>query len=230
MRRNVEKLLQLPNLGRGNGHPTGDAASLRAAEAEHDLDVMRIALDLAHCEIAALREHNTELIRSTAFTQAVLDETPPLLILDSDLRVVLANSSFLSHFRVAQPETEKCLVYELGNSQWDIPRLRLLLEEVLPRNSFFEDFEITHTFPEIGERTILLSGRRVDHLERILLNLEDVTERLHFQSAMRRSERRYRRLFEAAQDGIFIVDAVTRKITDCNPFLLRCSVVAGRIF
>src|SRR4051812_78625 len=119
----------------------------RGEDARHHLGMLQIGLDLAQREIVALKKRNAELIATTDFTRAVLDKAPPLLILDRDLRVVLANNSFLSHFQVARPQTESCLVYQLGNGQWDVPRLRLLLEEVLPRKSFFHDFEITHDFP-----------------------------------------------------------------------------------
>jgi PAS domain S-box-containing protein len=111
------------------------------------------------------------------------------------------------------------LVYELGNGQWNIPELRTLLEQVLPRKSFFKDFEVTHRFEGIGSRTMLLSGCQVDHLQRILLFIEDVTERRESQVATRASEIRYRRLFEAARDGILVLDPDTRKITDSNPFM-----------
>ena len=74
------------------------------------------------------------------------------------------------------------LVYELGNGQWNIPKLRTFLEEVLPRHSFFKDFEVTHEFEGIGRRTLLLSGRQVDHLQRILLFIDDITERRESQS------------------------------------------------
>jgi PAS domain S-box-containing protein len=110
-------------------------------------------------------------------------------------------------------------VYELGNGQWNIPKLRTLLEDVLPRKSVFKDFEVTHEFESIGSRTMLVTGRQVDHLQRILLFIEDVTDRRESQAAMRASEVRYRRLFEAARDGILILDPVNRKITDANPFM-----------
>jgi PAS domain S-box-containing protein len=197
------------------------AALQRVHELEHQLGATRISFELAQIDATALKESEAALRRSEDNTKAILDEVPPLLILDHDLRVVMANKSFYSHFRVAPPQTENCKIYDLGNGQWDIPRLRVLLEEVLPRNSFFNDFEITHTFPSLGVRTILLSGRRVNHLEKILLNIEDVTERLHFQTGMRRSELRYRRLFEAAKDGIIIVDPGTQRISDCNPYILE---------
>jgi PAS domain S-box-containing protein len=131
----------------------------------------------------------------------------------------MANEAFYEHFRVSPAETENCLVYDLGDRQWNIPRLKELLEEILPRRSFFRDFEVTHDFPGLGRRTILLDAGQLDHVQRILLSFEDVTERLHFQAEMRRSELRYRRLFEAAQDGILIIDPVSRKVVDANPFM-----------
>ncbi len=191
----------------------------RIDELEHQLGVVRLSLSVATLEAERFRETESELKRAIEYSKAVVQDMPPLLILDQELRVKTANTSFYSHFRVLPTQTENCLIYELGNGQWDIPRLRLLLEEILPRNSFFKDFELTHDFPRLGKRTILLSGRRVDHLQRILVNIEDVTERLHFQVELRRSERRYRRLFEAAKDGILILDPETRRIIDSNPFI-----------
>jgi PAS domain S-box-containing protein len=160
-----------------------------------------------------------ELKLARDYAQAIIEAVPPLLVLDPDLRVKTANESFYKHFRVSPPQTENCLVYDLGNGQWNIPKLRTFLEEVLPRHSFFKDFEVTHDFVAIGRRTMLLSGRQVDHLQRILLFIDDITERLESRAVMRASEIRYRRLFEAARDGILILNPDTRKITDANPFM-----------
>jgi PAS domain S-box-containing protein len=110
-------------------------------------------------------------------------------------------------------------VYQLGNGQWNIPKLLTFLEDILPRHSFFKDFEVTHEFEAIGRRTVLLSGHQVDHLEKILLFIDDITERVESRVALRASEIRYRRLFEAARDGILILDPDARKITDANPFM-----------
>jgi two-component system, chemotaxis family, CheB/CheR fusion protein len=88
-----------------------------------------------------------------------------------------ANQSFYKTFNVDPAGTEGRLVYDLGNGQWDIPDLRRLLSEVLPDNDFFEDFEVEHDFPSIGRRSMLLNARRVDHLQLILLAIEDITER-----------------------------------------------------
>ena len=88
-----------------------------------------------------------------------------------------ANRAFYDAFNVERAETEGNLIYELGNGQWDIPDLRRQLSEILPDNEFFEDFEVQHEFPTIGRRVMLLNARRVDHLQLILLAIEDITER-----------------------------------------------------
>src|SRR3954453_16768642 len=81
----------------------------------------------------------------------------PLLILDTTLRVRSANRAFYQTFHVSAAETVDRLIYELGNGQWDIPELRTLLEEIVPKSSVFNDFELDHTFPVIGRRVMLLN-------------------------------------------------------------------------
>src|SRR5690348_5990689 len=160
-----------------------------------------------------------QLLLTRDYAEAVIEAVPPLLVLDHELRVLTANASFCKCFKVSHHQTLNRRIYELGDGQWDIPELRTLLEKVLPRKSVFKDFEVTHEFKGIGRRTMLLSGRQVDHLQKILLFIEDITERRVTQAAIRTSEICYRRLFEAARDGILILDPATRKITDANPFM-----------
>src|SRR6202451_4576215 len=104
----------------------------------------------------------------------------PLLILDTTLRIQSANRAFYQTFHVSCEETENRLIYELGNGQWDIPDLRTLLEDVVPKSSVFNDFELEHTFPVIGRRVMLLNARKLlagHHGELLVLAMEDVTER-----------------------------------------------------
>src|SRR3982750_160295 len=104
----------------------------------------------------------------------------PLLILDATLRVRSANRAFYQTFQVSREETEARLIYELGNGQWDIAALRTLLEDVVPKSSVFNDFELAHTFPAIGRRVMLLNARKLQaghHGELLVLAMEDVTER-----------------------------------------------------
>jgi len=104
----------------------------------------------------------------------------PILVLDARLQVTAANPAFYRTFEVTPQETEARLIYELGNGQWDIPRLRHLLEEIVPRNSRVDDFQMSHNFPHLGTREMLLNARRVELQHGhafILLAIEDVTEK-----------------------------------------------------
>ena len=108
----------------------------------------------------------------------------PLLILDATLRVQSANRAFYQTFHVSPAETEGRLIYELGNGQWDIPDLRTLLEDIVPKSSVFDDFELEHTFPDIGRRVMLLNARKLQagqHGELLVLAMEDVTARRQVQ-------------------------------------------------
>ena len=108
----------------------------------------------------------------------------PLIVLDQDLRVVTANNAFFQTFNVSPDETEGVLIYKLGSRQWDIPRLRKLLEDILPNSNSFHDFEVEHDFEAIGRKIMHLNARRIhagDNQTRlILLAIEDVTEREYY--------------------------------------------------
>ena len=105
----------------------------------------------------------------------------PLLVLDADLKVIKANYSFYQTFNVKPGETEGTLIYDLGNRQWDIPKLRELLEDILPENTVFNDFEVEHNFETIGRKIMHLNARRIykksNQTQLILLAIEDVTDR-----------------------------------------------------
>ena len=117
-------------------------------------------------EIAGQREFADKLIDSIRES---------LLVLDWDLRVQRANQTFYATFRVAAADTVGRPIYELGNGQWNIPALRRLLEDVLPHETAFDDFEVDHTFAGIGRRLMRLNGRRLDHTNLILLAIRDIT-------------------------------------------------------
>ena len=101
------------------------------------------------------------------------------LILDSDFRVVEANPTFYQQFQVSPKQTENVLLYELGNGQWNIPVLKNLLEDILPQKNSVKDYEVTHTFQKIGEKTMLLNAREIDidSTHMIILAMEDITVR-----------------------------------------------------
>ncbi len=110
----------------------------------------------------------------------------PLLVLDTTLRILYANPDFYRVFQVDPEKTNGRLIYELGDNQWDIPKLRQLLEEVLPNHNPFQNFEVEHEFSSVGFRTMLLNARRLDHVQMILLAIEDITERKHAEKELAR--------------------------------------------
>jgi len=109
----------------------------------------------------------------------------PILILDKDFRVMAANDCFYQTFQVEHRDTEGKIVYDLGNGQWDIPALRKLLEDILPKNTFFKGFEVEHNFEFIGRKVMILNARQIHFTENveiklfpptIFLAMEDVTD------------------------------------------------------
>jgi two-component system CheB/CheR fusion protein len=120
----------------------------------------------------------TAIQAAREYAESVVESAPaPLLVLDSDLRVVSANPAFYSVFDVSAGQTVQRLIYDLGNGQWNIPALRELLTGVLTRNEDFSNREVEHEFEKIGKKTMLLNGRRVHQAQLILLVIEDITER-----------------------------------------------------
>jgi two-component sensor histidine kinase len=120
------------------------------------------------------------LEESQILAQAIVNTIPePFLVLDADLRVLVASRSFYQTFKVDTKDTQGCLLYALGDGQWDIPALRLLLETIIPNHIAMDDFEVDHDFPGLGRRTMLLNARQViyEHspLITILLAFRDVT-------------------------------------------------------
>ncbi|MBU2646905.1 sigma 54-interacting transcriptional regulator [bacterium] len=160
------------------------------------------------------------------YAESIVDTIrEPFIELAPDLKVITANSSFYETFQVKPDETEGKFIFDIGNHQWDIPKLRELLETIIPQNTHFNDFEVSHTFPHIGQKKMILNARRIyregNCTDKILLAFEDITNQIQIAEALANSEKRYRRLFETAQDGILILDAETGHIADVNPFLVE---------
>jgi len=123
-----------------------------------------------------------DLDEGSALPQAIVDTIrEPLLVLDKDLRVVTANRSFCSTFSMTCQDVQGRSFYALGNGQWNIPELRLLLESIASHHAVMEAYEVEQDFPGLGRRTMLLNARNVFYERRcertILLSIEDITER-----------------------------------------------------
>jgi len=145
------------------------------------------------------------------YAQNIVDTVrEPLLILDETLRVRSANRAFYQTFHVSSEETEGQLIYELGNGQWDIPDLRTLLEDIVPRSSVFQDFELEHTFPVIGRRVMLLNARKLQagqHGELLVLAMEDVTPRKRAEEALLKAGALQSAIFNSANFSSIATDA-----------------------
>jgi two-component system CheB/CheR fusion protein len=129
-----------------------------------------------------LYDRNEQLNLSRLYAESIVTTIrEPLLVLTNNLHVKTANRSFYTKFQTTPEGTEGILLYELGNRQWNIPRLRRLLEKILPEKTTITDFEVTHNFPSLGERIMHLNATRIfrDNSEEqlILLAIEDITEK-----------------------------------------------------
>lgn len=138
------------------------------------------------------KELNAEEIWEVAWTyiRTVVDTLrEPFLILDENLKVISANKTFYSFFQVKPKDTEGKRVYDLGNGQWNIRKLKILLEDILPKNTHFEDFKVEHTFPKIGKKVIILNARRIyktgEERPIMLLAMEDITRQKQLEDQLK---------------------------------------------
>src|SRR5579872_5433623 len=171
-----------------------------------------------NCTVTARKPADLNAIGT--YAQDIVDTVrEPLLMLDTTLRVQSAYRAFYQTFHVAPEVTENHLIYELGNGQWDIPDLRRLLEDVVPKSSVFNDFELVHTFPVIGRRVMLLNARKLkagNHGELLVLAMEDVTERRRAEEEVARAAADLEAIETFSQN---IVDTVREPLLMLDPTL-----------
>lgn len=150
-----------------------------------------VQLEKARKKLAAIKIIRDE---ESKFVNSIINTVrEPLLVLDKKLRVIKASHSFYSYFKVKPEDTIGKLIYELGNNQWDIPKLKQLLEKILPEKTTFDNYEVEHDFSSIGRRIVLLNARQIKRglgkEKIILLAFEDVTERLRKENILSEKSR-----------------------------------------
>lgn len=135
---------------------------------------------------------NADALWEVAWTyiKTVVDTVrEPFVVLDGNLRIVSVNRTFCSVFQVTSEETEGELIYKLGNGQWNISKLKILLEDILPKNTHFDDFKVEQDFPKIGHKIMLLNARQIHTPEQkepiMLLAIEDITKQVHLEEQLK---------------------------------------------
>ena len=162
---------------------------------------------LTFTNVTAFRASMEQAIYEREYTKAILNTViGPLVVLDTDLRVQTANRAFYAMFQVSREETQGVPFYDLGNHDWNTPRLWTLLKETVSNNSEFQALEVEHDFPAIGRRTVLVDARRLSregnpgHM--ILLAFQDITERKEAEVA----KVRLAAIVESSDDAIISKD------------------------
>ena len=182
-----------------------DGAMLLFIDIDSYKDVDRLTFLLAEVDTAR------------QFAEGIVQNAPwPLLILDRELRVIKANPAFYAVFQTSPEETERQLIYTLGNGPWNIPELRRLLDDIIPHNSRFQDFAVNHEFPHIGEKTLLLNARRIRRDEHetdtILLGIEDITEHRQTEKriagALKEKEVLLREIYHRVKNNLQIISSL----------------------
>ena len=169
---------------------------------------------------------NNQLTEERDFANAIINTTrEPLIVLDGSLQVVTANKSFYETFHGKASNTEGKKFYELENNQWDIPKLRQLLESILPKDERVEDFEVVHTFKSIGERSIILNAveirRDTKKNNLILLSIEDITERKVIARKLEETKNRYEEMIYSSPSLIAILEGPEFNLSIANDAFLK---------
>ncbi len=173
----------------------------------------RIKLEITKKSADEAREYAESIINTVR---------EPLIALDQDLRVVNVSRSFYEVFKVNPEETVGQLIYDLGNKQWDIPKLRELLETILPQKASFSNYEVEHNFKTIGNRIMLLNARQIHQSSGkdriILLAIEDITERRIGEETLAQAAKR-----ESAISRLSSMLLLSVSFEDISELVLECA-------
>jgi len=152
-----------------------------------------------HHEIEQHKQTEREAQDNVGYVNGIINTIrEPLIALDQDLRVVYVSRSFYEFFKVKPEETVGQLIYDLGNKQWNIPKLRELLETILPQKTTFDNYEVEHDFSTIGRRIMLLNARQIERgvgkEKIILLVIEDITQRKEIEAGLEKTHEELEKL------------------------------------
>jgi PAS domain S-box-containing protein len=174
-------------------------------------------------ELSDLARASNEMVAkqkaSQEYTESIINTVrEPLIALDQDLRVVKVSSSFYEFFKVNPEETMGQLIYDLGNKQWDIPKLRELLETILPEAATFDNYEVEHEFATIGRRIMLLNARQIQRVlgkeKIILLAIEDITERKEIEAGLEKTRKELEVIKKIADEASEYAESVINTVRE----------------
>jgi diguanylate cyclase (GGDEF)-like protein/PAS domain S-box-containing protein len=209
-------------LARSDGSSLFVQLTATSAQDDHFGRVNRFVLT----DVTKLKEVAIEVQTAKEYAENIVETIrEPLLVLDSELKILSVNRCFYSTFEVTPINTIGQFIYDLGNRQWDIPKLRVLFEEILPSESAFDGYEVEHDFSSVGRKTIILNARKITQQsgtkELILLAMEDATERKRISEESKASEARFRQIFSEAPMGIALINSHSGKIISANSMFAK---------
>ncbi|MCX6073211.1 MAG: PAS domain-containing protein, partial [Campylobacterales bacterium] len=156
---------------------------------------------------------------ASEFAESIINTVrEPLIALNQDLRVVTVSRSFYEFFKVKPEETVGELIYDLGNKQWNIPKLCELLETILPQKTTFDDYEVEHDFATIGRRIMLLNARQIEQArgkERIiLLAIEDITKRREVEDGLEKTRKELEVIKKFADEASEFAESIINTVRE----------------
>jgi PAS domain S-box-containing protein len=187
---------------------------------------------VSHTDISTHKRLETEIQDAREYAENIVEAVrEPLVVLNSELKILTANQSFYHTFQVLPEETIGQFIYDLGNRQWDIPKLRVLFEEILPHDTVFNGYEVEHNFNDIGRKTILLNARQIyrenvgSHI--ILLAMEDITERKALEAEIQDAREYAENIVEAVREPLVVLDCDLKVLTANGSFYRTFQVLPG---
>ncbi|RII26318.1 MAG: hypothetical protein CXR31_11525 [Geobacter sp.] len=193
------------------------------AQLVHEITELRKRYAALEKTARECKQLETEIQDAREYAENIVETVrEPLVVLNYDLKILTANHSFYDTFKVTPDETIGYFIYDLGNRQWDIPKLRVLFEEILPHDTVFNGYEVEHDFLDIGRKTILLNARQIfredigSHI--ILLAMEDITERKVAEERISEVIRQQQAILDNIPNMAWLKDRKGRYVAVNDPF------------
>src|SRR5512140_2438636 len=202
------------------------------AQLEHEIAELRKRCTTLEITASECKQLETEIQDAREYAENIVETVrEPLVVLNSDLKILTANHSFYDTFMVTPEVTIGNFIYDLGNRQWDIPKLRVLFEEILPLDTVINGYEVEHDFPGIGRKTMLLNARQIFREKIgsriILLALEDITDRKQLEAEIQDAREYAENIVETVREPMVVLNADLKVLTANHSFYNTFKVTPG---